>query len=56
MGFFGDGLVNGLTGSISNVSRASRLGFHHKNIIPIDGTAAVENLQAVAVQPENATK
>ncbi|MDM5202468.1 phage tail tape measure protein [Bacillus velezensis] len=58
MGFFGDGLVNGLTGSISNVSRAA---LHvsdsiTKNIIPIDGTAAVENLQAVAVAAARKTQ
>ncbi|MEC5260961.1 phage tail tape measure protein [Bacillus amyloliquefaciens] len=50
MGFFGDGLVNGLTGSISNVSRAA---LHvsdsiTKNIIPIDGTAAINGLQKMA--------
>ncbi|AYK58345.1 phage tail tape measure protein [Bacillus subtilis] len=58
MGFFGEGLVNGLTGSITNVSRAA---LHvsdsiTKNIIPIDGTAAVENLQAVAAAAARKTQ
>lgn len=50
MGFFGEGLVNGLKNSVTAVSKASTHVSNAitRNIVPIDGTEAINGLQKMA--------